>query len=55
MQHYLRRLWREDDGYILAMEWMLVASILTLGAIAGMLALHHFEADEPIDCPALTR
>lgn len=41
MRTFLGKLWREEGGCVPATEWMLVASILTLGAIAGLVALHH--------------
>jgi Flp pilus assembly pilin Flp len=41
MPTFLEKLWRDERGCVPATEWMLVASILTLGAIAGLLALHH--------------
>ena len=56
MRKLIRQFWHDDRGYVLATEWMLVASILTLGAIAGMLALRQCEETDPIDWPvALTR
>jgi hypothetical protein len=36
----LGQLWRDDRGCVEATEWMLVASILTLSALAGMAALY---------------
>ena len=32
--------WYDDRGYVAVMEWMLVASILSLGAIATLLVRH---------------
>jgi hypothetical protein len=40
MPKLLREFWRDDRGYVPVTEWMLVASILTLGAIAVQLAMH---------------
>ncbi len=37
----LKTFWRDERGCLPAMEWVFVASILTLGAIAGLLALQH--------------
>lgn len=34
-------------------EWIFVASILTLGTIAGMLAMRHFENDADEAVPAV--
>jgi Flp pilus assembly pilin Flp len=41
MRKYLSKFWRDERGYVLAMEWIFVASLLSLGALAGMMALHH--------------
>ena len=41
MRNFLRTFWRDDRGCVAATEWMLVASILTLSAIASVAALHH--------------
>jgi hypothetical protein len=40
MRKLLQHLWRDDRGYVPVMEWMLVASILTLGVIAAQVAMH---------------
>ena len=40
MWKLLREFRHDERGCLLAMEWVFVASILTLGAIAGLLALH---------------
>ncbi|HTU21375.1 MAG TPA: hypothetical protein VMG10_25275 [Gemmataceae bacterium] len=40
MYSLLRTFWRDDRG-CLAAEWTLVASILTLSALATLAALHH--------------
>jgi hypothetical protein len=56
MRKLLRQLWRDDRGYVLVMEWVFVASILTLGTIAGMLAMQHSGDEDAPDWPAaLTR
>lgn len=55
MRTRLLKLWRDDSGCVPATEWMLVATILTLGLLAATLALHHADElanDEP---PALVR
>jgi hypothetical protein len=44
------KFWRDDSGCIPATEWMLVASILTMGLLMATLALHHADErseDEP--------
>jgi Flp pilus assembly pilin Flp len=40
MWNFLEEFWRDDRGCVPAMEWMLVASILTLGVIAAQLVVH---------------
>jgi hypothetical protein len=50
MRKYLSKFWHDESGYVLAMEWIFVASLLSLGALAGMLALHHAD-DDHIDWP----
>ena len=37
MTHHFRRLWHEDDG-VLAFEWTLLLTLLTLGIVAGVAA-----------------
>jgi hypothetical protein len=39
MGKLLSDFWRDDRGYVPAMEWILVASILTLGAIAAQVVI----------------
>jgi Flp pilus assembly pilin Flp len=39
MGKLLAEFWRDDRGCVPMMEWMLVASILTLGVIAAQLAV----------------
>lgn len=40
MRKSLKRFWRDERGYVPAMEWMLVASILTLGVIAAQMIMY---------------
>jgi Flp pilus assembly pilin Flp len=40
MRELLGKFWRDERGCVAATEWMLVASILTLSAIAGLAAMH---------------
>lgn len=40
MQKLLREFWCDERGYVPVTEWMLVASILSLGVIAARLAIH---------------
>lgn len=56
MRKLLRQLWRDDRGCVLVIEWVFVASILTLGTIAGMLAMQHLGDEDAPNWPAaLTR
>jgi hypothetical protein len=57
MRKHLRKFFRGEEGFVLALEWVFVASILTLGTIAGMLlSMPHAEDGDPTDRPAaLTR
>jgi Flp pilus assembly pilin Flp len=51
MWKYLRDFWRDDRGCAAATYWMFVASILTLGSIAGISALHHLVDKRPDESP----
>jgi hypothetical protein len=57
MRKLLRKFFRGEEGFVLALEWVFVASILTLGTIAGMLlSMPHAEDGDPTERPAaLTR
>lgn len=44
MRNLWAKFWRDDRGCMAATEWMVVASILTLGLLLATLALH--QADE---------
>lgn len=46
MGKLLEKFWRDERGYVPATEWMLAASILTLGSIAALLALRYAD-DSP--------
>lgn len=51
MRKQIEIFWRDERGYMPATEWMLAATILTLGSLAALLAMHN--ADDPsADCPA---
>jgi Flp pilus assembly pilin Flp len=43
MSKLLAQLWRDERGCVPATEWMLVASILTLGTIGVLLTMHYSE------------
>lgn len=56
MSKLLRQFWREERGCVVAMEWVFVASILTLGALAGLWAAQYADRTGEIERPAaLTR
>lgn len=38
MTSFLKKLWADDAGTVLAAEWVFVATILILGAITGLMA-----------------
>jgi hypothetical protein len=52
MRKYLSQLWHDDAGYVLAMEWIFVVSLLTLATVAGLVALHRAGDDCAADWPA---
>ncbi|HZP17490.1 MAG TPA: hypothetical protein VFB00_05970 [Terriglobales bacterium] len=39
MPNLIRKLWNDDAGALIASEWVFVATILTLGAITGLVAV----------------
>ena len=39
MLRFLRKLWRDDAGALLATEWVFMATILVIGVIPGMVAV----------------
>lgn len=39
MQRLMSRLWADDGGAIIAMEWVFIATILVLGIITGLVAV----------------
>ena len=41
MHHLIRKLWRDDDGAMLATEWVFMGTILILGIIPGMVAFRN--------------
>jgi len=36
MLHVLRKLWRDDDGFIISTELILIATILLMGLVVGL-------------------
>jgi hypothetical protein len=51
MRKFLLELYCNEDGCV-AVEWMVVASVLTLGAIAGLFLLQNTAEDSSADRPA---
>lgn len=51
MRKRIEKFWRDERGYVPATEWMLAATILTLGSLAALLALHD-AGDPSAGCPA---
>jgi Flp pilus assembly pilin Flp len=49
MRQILRRLWQDDQGALLATEWVLLATILVLGVIVGMVAVRQAVLSELTD------
>jgi Flp pilus assembly pilin Flp len=39
MRNLMARLWDDDDGALIAVEWIFLATILILGVIVGMVAV----------------
>jgi Flp pilus assembly pilin Flp len=42
MRHMIRKLWDDDGGALLAVEWLFLATILVLGIIVGMVGVRDF-------------
>ncbi|HWG41987.1 MAG TPA: hypothetical protein VN688_04315 [Gemmataceae bacterium] len=51
MLKLLRDFWHDDRGCVLAIEWVFVASILTLAAIAGFMAMRYSDDTGSVDRP----
>lgn len=41
MRQLMSRLWKDDGGALLAVEWVFVATVLVLGSICGLVAVRH--------------
>jgi hypothetical protein len=50
MSSYILRLWNDDAGALIAVEWVFVATILTLGSITGLVAVRQAVIAELHDC-----
>ncbi len=48
----IRHFLRDESGSVVVGEWVFVAAILMLGAVAGAAALHTTSTTEPDDAPA---
>ncbi len=46
MRQLLLKLWRDDGGALIASEWVIVATILVIGAITGLVAVRDAVATE---------
>lgn len=42
----LRQLWRDDDGSVIATEYMMLASVVALGGVTGMASLRDATVSE---------
>jgi Flp pilus assembly pilin Flp len=51
MCNLIGRFWRDESGSVMVGDWVFVATILVLGAVTGMVALHQPTPDEPDDAP----
>ena len=49
MYKLLARIWRDDRGAVIAAEWVLVATILIIGAITGFIAVRQAIMAEVFD------
>jgi hypothetical protein len=52
MRTHIRQFLRDEAGSVVVGEWVFVATILMLGAVAGAAALHSPPPDESDDAPA---
>jgi Flp pilus assembly pilin Flp len=51
MRNLISRFCRDESGSVFVGDWAFVATILVLGAVTGMVALHQPTPDEPDDAP----
>ncbi len=42
----MQKLWKDDCGALIAVEWVFVATILVLGVITGLVAVRNAVTDE---------
>ena len=48
MSHFLKRIWREDEG-VLTFEWVLLVTLLTIGVVSGIAGARDAVIDELAD------
>jgi hypothetical protein len=46
MRNLMLRLWHDDGGALIAAEWLLIATILVIGAIVGVVAVRKAIVEE---------
>ena len=46
MRSFVRKLWSDDAGALIAVEWVFVATILVLGIITGLVAVRQAAISE---------
>jgi hypothetical protein len=51
MRNLICGFWRDESGSVVVGEWVFVATILVLGAVAGMVVLHHPRFDDVDSTP----
>jgi Flp pilus assembly pilin Flp len=49
MRQMVRKLWKDDEGALIATEWVFVATILVLGTIVGLVAVRNAVLTELTD------
>ena len=54
MQNLICRFWRDESGSVVVGEWVFVATILVLGAVTGMVVLHHPRFEDTDATPTAT-
>lgn len=47
----ISRFWRDESGFVIVGDWAFVATILVLGAVTGMIAMHQPTPDDSDDAP----
>jgi hypothetical protein len=52
LMHLLKRLWKEQDGFVITSELLLIVTILVIGLIVGMVAVRDAVVQELGDVAA---